>query len=123
MEFAAKQSVPGPGTYNLPCHKPTDRKDTAQLSSAQVLNSQTAAKTLKSRLSRSTPVNNHATVPGSKFNPPSIPSKGQCFGYKESATGGMLPNKPPNSDKSLGPAFYNNEPVVNRVVSVIFATF
>jgi len=42
---------------------------------------------------------------------PSIPIPGKSYGYEETETGGLLPQAPPDRDKTIGPAYY----VVNHV--------
>ena len=41
------------------------------------------------------------------MDPPSIPSPGKSYGYEEANDGSLKPQKMPDKDFSMGPAYYN----------------
>ncbi|XP_048364765.1 sperm-tail PG-rich repeat-containing protein 2 [Sphaerodactylus townsendi] len=45
-----------------------------------------------------------------KTDAPSIPYRGQTFGYEESEDGTLVKHKPPEKDNTLGPAYYQEDP-------------
>ena len=51
-----------------------------------------------------------------KTDPPSIPSPGKSYGYEEANDGSLKPQKMPDRDISMGPAYYN----VDHVSSFLF---
>lgn len=48
-----------------------------------------------------------------KTDAPSIPSRGQTFGYEETEDGTLIKHIPPDKDDTLGPAYYQADPVRN----------
>uniref|UniRef100_A0ACB8E8W3 Uncharacterized protein n=1 Tax=Sphaerodactylus townsendi TaxID=933632 RepID=A0ACB8E8W3_9SAUR len=49
-----------------------------------------------------------------KTDAPSIPYRGQTFGYEESEDGTLVKHKPPEKDNTLGPAYYQEDPVTEH---------
>ena len=41
------------------------------------------------------------------MDPPSIPSPGKSYGYEEANDGSLKPQKMPDRDQSMGPAYYD----------------
>ncbi|XP_072527962.1 sperm-tail PG-rich repeat-containing protein 2 [Salminus brasiliensis] len=52
---------------------------------------------------------------------PSIPSPGQAFGFEENEHGTLCRHKPPNTDNTLGPAYYSPAQVEQRHKGVPFS--
>ena len=50
-----------------------------------------------------------------KTDPPSIPSPGKSYGYEEANDGSLKPQKMPDRDQSMGPAYYNVDHVSNKI--------
>lgn len=51
---------------------------------------------------------------------PSIPTPGQAYGFEENEDGTLRRQEPPDRDKSIGPAFYNADKVLNWLVHISY---
>ncbi|XP_046697184.1 sperm-tail PG-rich repeat-containing protein 2 isoform X2 [Silurus meridionalis] len=79
----ASSNVPGPGTYNI----------------IQPLGRKLYPPTIPDKGIKCVRMLFHSA--------PSIPSPSQAFGYEENEQGELCRQKPPRTDQSLGPAYYN----------------
>ncbi|MEE6460647.1 hypothetical protein FKM82_001053 [Ascaphus truei] len=85
-------TLPGPGAYNLSFDMDLDGLTN--------INSTTSPKPQKSTLSH--------VKKQHKPDAPSIPARGQAYGYEETADGSLVKQRPPTRDNSLGPAYYQS---------------
>ncbi|XP_054846460.1 sperm-tail PG-rich repeat-containing protein 2 [Eublepharis macularius] len=88
-----RSNTPGPGTYHQPSVGVEIQSKMKQ--SSKVPEVQKVASSMK--LFR-------------KTDAPSIPSRGQTFGYEENEDGTLVKHNPPDKDETLGPAYYQADP-------------
>ncbi|XP_077156950.1 sperm-tail PG-rich repeat-containing protein 2 [Paroedura picta] len=89
-----RTDTPGPGTYSQP---------------------PSVGMEIQNKMKQSSKVPEGQKVAGSmklfrKTDAPSIPSRGQTFGYAEAEDGTLVKHNPPDKDSTLGPAYYQADP-------------